>query len=1102
VGNGGTGSADVYIGAVFSASSVGVGDTVDLTVQMGNNGIDTPTNTYIYSYLPPSLTYVSASDPNCTFSSTMVRCTRPGILSVGALATYTIRLRAVSAGTPSFNVYGTSYMCDPSSDNGMAVVGITIENPIPVLTSISPAATTAGSASFILTADGSRFVTTSQVRWNGSPLATTYVNGNQLTAVIPAALVASAGTASITVFNPAPVGGTSGPQTFTIHPAPLIQSFTANPSTIARGQTSTLSWATANATSVSINQGIGVVATTGVRGVTPTVTTTYTLTASNALGASVTQSVTVTVDCNPVNCPSPNVCLADESCVPPPAHQILSLTALPNVIAKGQLSTLSWTTQHATEVSLDQGIGVVTLNGSHTVSPVVTTVYTLTARNAAGVAVTQSVTVTVDCNNVNCPLPGVCQPDESCVVPPDPQIISFTATPDTIARGQGSTLAWVTENATAVSIDQGIGGVTLIGNRGVIPTATTVYTLTARNAAGVTVTRQVTVTLDCNTTNCPAPGICQPDESCTNPPDPIIVAFTATPDTIARGQTSTLSWNTENATDVSINQAIGVVSLDGSRVVSPTVTTVYTLTARNAAGVMVTQSVTVTIDCNATNCPFPGMCLPDESCVTPLAPVILSFTATPDTIARGQASTLAWVTQNATEVSIDQAIGSVALTGNHPVTPTVTTVYVLTARNAAGVTVTQSVAVTIDCNATNCPFPGMCLPDESCVTPPDPLIVSFTATPGTIARGQNSTLAWTTQNATEVSVNQGIGIVSFNDSRVVSPSVTTTYTLTARNAAGVTVSQSVTVTIDCNAINCPFPAMCLPDETCVTPPAPLITGFVAVPDTIAKGQNSTLSWTTQNASEASIDQGIGSVAVSGVQTVTPAVTTTYTLTARNPAGVVVTRQVTVTVDCNATNCPAPGVCLADESCQQPMLDRIVVSPDGRTVQQGEPLQFSAVGYDQFNRVVPNLVFAWAISGADGSAALSNTGSFRAVNSPATRRYTVGATALSKTGFAQVTVIVTPAPSSQVCDARAYPVPYKVNSGLPGVTFDRLLPDTRIDIYSADGREVQTLSVGGGTQLIWDLRNSNGDRVASGVYYYILRTPGPCGKTKGKLVLIL
>ena len=91
-------------------------------------------------------------------------------------------------------------------------------NPVPTLVSISPSAITAGAATFTLTVTGSNFINTSTVKWNGSPLTTTYTSGTQLTATVSSSLVATAGTAGVTVFTTVPGGGTSGIINFTINP--------------------------------------------------------------------------------------------------------------------------------------------------------------------------------------------------------------------------------------------------------------------------------------------------------------------------------------------------------------------------------------------------------------------------------------------------------------------------------------------------------------------------------------------------------------------------------------------------------------------------------------------------------------------------------------------------------------------------------------------------------------------------------------------------------------------------------------------------------------------------------------------------------------------
>jgi peptidoglycan-associated lipoprotein len=74
-----------------------------------------------------------------------------------------------------------------------------------------------------------------------------------------------------------------------------------------------------------------------------------------------------------------------------------------------------------------------------------------------------------------------------------------------------------------------------------------------------------------------------------------------------------------------------------------------------------------------------------------------------------------------------------------------------------------------------------------------PLIASFTAEPRSIERGQASTLRWSVQNATDMTIDQGIGAVQSSGSRQVFPSNATTYTLVANGPGG---SSTSSVTVD------------------------------------------------------------------------------------------------------------------------------------------------------------------------------------------------------------------------------------------------------------------------------------------------------------------
>lgn len=94
-----------------------------------------------------------------------------------------------------------------------------ITNPVPTVSSLSPASAIAGSAPFTLSVNGTGFVSTSVVNFNGTILTTTFVSATQLTASVPASVIAAAGMANVTVTTSAPGGGTSSAQTFTIQAA-------------------------------------------------------------------------------------------------------------------------------------------------------------------------------------------------------------------------------------------------------------------------------------------------------------------------------------------------------------------------------------------------------------------------------------------------------------------------------------------------------------------------------------------------------------------------------------------------------------------------------------------------------------------------------------------------------------------------------------------------------------------------------------------------------------------------------------------------------------------------------------------------------------------
>jgi hypothetical protein len=80
----------------------------------------------------------------------------------------------------------------------------------PTISSLAPTSANHGDPAFILTVNGTNFASAAAINWNGAAQTTTFVTSSQLTAAIPAAGIATSGTVSVTVTNPAVAGGLYG----------------------------------------------------------------------------------------------------------------------------------------------------------------------------------------------------------------------------------------------------------------------------------------------------------------------------------------------------------------------------------------------------------------------------------------------------------------------------------------------------------------------------------------------------------------------------------------------------------------------------------------------------------------------------------------------------------------------------------------------------------------------------------------------------------------------------------------------------------------------------------------------------------------------------
>ncbi|MFC1599355.1 hypothetical protein ACFL2W_01065, partial [Candidatus Omnitrophota bacterium] len=291
----------------------------------------------------------------------------------------------------------------------------------------------------------------------------------------------------------------------------------------------------------------------------------------------------------------------------------------------------------------------------------------------------------------------------------------------------------------------------------------------------------------------------------------------ANPSSINPGDSATLTWSSSDATAVDAQGGwSGSKSLSGSEVVTPASTTTYTLTATGPGG-SVSQSVTVTVG------------------TTP--PTSFSVTAFPSAVAQGDPITVNW-SAPAAQASFNDWIGMykqgtsntqyLAYKYTQGVTQGTTT---FTAPNTDGVyefryllkgsytSVVASNPVTV-----------------GSVNPNPPPTLTLSANPSSIAVGDSSTLTWSSSDATAVDAQDGwSGSKSLSGSEVVTPAVTTTYTLTATGPGG-SVSQSVTVTVG------------------TTPPTSF--SVTASPSGVAPGGNITVDWSAP-AAQVSFNDWIG-----------------------------------------------------------------------------------------------------------------------------------------------------------------------------------------------------------------------------------------------------
>jgi RHS repeat-associated protein len=313
------------------------------------------------------------------------------------------------------------------------------------------------------------------------------------------------------------------------------------------------------------------------------------------------------------------------------------------------------------------------------------------------------------------------------------------------------------------------------------------------------------------------------NESPVTPPQ--IIAFTADPATIKRGESATLTWQTTHADSCVIEPGIGTVGPSGSIPVVPTGTTNYTLTAEGT-GDPVTATVTVTIENSAPMAnagPDRGVFVGDTvtldgSGSTDVDQDPLNYNWSFITIPQKSTTVLsgssvvnpAFIPDIAGIYEIQLIVNDgefnspsdqVIITANPRMVAVPNVIGMLQADAEAAILADKLVmgAINFEHSETTAqndvinqsPVAGTSVPEGSAVdltislgSENQPPTVSFTASPATIAQGGSATLSWTSLRAKSAHIDNDIGSVPVEGTIEIYPEHTSTYTITVTGQAG------------------------------------------------------------------------------------------------------------------------------------------------------------------------------------------------------------------------------------------------------------------------------------------------------------------------------
>jgi trimeric autotransporter adhesin len=471
-----------------------------------------------------------------------------------------------------------------------------------------------------------------------------------------------------------------------------------------------------------------------------------------------------------------------------------------------------------------------------------------------------------------------------------PQISYFTASPASVSAGGSATLSWSANVGSCVGTNFTAGW--LDGTRTVTPTVTTTYTLTCTNVYGSD-SSSVTVTVAAATSDLTAGGV-TPSSGVVGTP----VSLTTTVSNSGGASTGVGFTNLfqratdafgSNATDIGTH-TVAAVGASGSAVstLSYTFPSAQTWFVRVCADKSsAASSGTITESNEGNNCGAWSQVTVSGVLGAPTA----TITATPSNITSGQSATLSWSSSNATSCTGTGFSTGNQTSGSVSVSPTATQSYSLSCTGPGG-TGTANTSVTV-------------------ATAPTAALQSGKLCSGGTYLGTSYTNACvsycTSQNASCCSIYYTYGDFADDYTCVAYANTTSLVDAPLTGGCGQGRNGDGGLTTDGGLGpdgNCQWTAK----SAALISYGPAVTAsLVTNPTSISAGQPALITWTSANATSCTGTNFSTGGATSGSVTVTPSLTTAYTLTCTGAGGTATeTKTLTVnvfTVTCSATPNP-------------------------------------------------------------------------------------------------------------------------------------------------------------------------------------------------------